>query len=56
MPSKSLQWADDVLRRFSSSTDLVASDAIYHGKCESNFFTKKCKPITKEKPTTETMQ
>ena len=25
------KWADDVLRRLSSSIDLAASDAIYHG-------------------------
>ena len=34
------KWADDVLRWLSSSIDLVASDAIYHGKCESNFWRK----------------
>ena len=32
---------DDVLRRVWSSIDLVASDAIYHGQCESNFLRKK---------------
>ena len=30
-----------------SSIDLVATDAIYYGKCESNFFTKKYIPTTK---------
>ena len=38
---KAEKWADDVLRWLSSSIDLVASDTIYHGQCESNFFTKK---------------
>ena len=33
------KWADDVLRRL-SSIDLVASDAIYHEQCESNFLRK----------------
>ena len=32
---------NDVLRRLPSSIGLVDSDAIYHGQCESNFFTKK---------------
>ena len=41
------KWANDVLRQLTSSIDLVASDAIYHGQCESNFFTKKCIPTTK---------
>ena len=31
----------------SSSIDRVASNAIYHGQCESNFFTKKRIPTTK---------
>ena len=49
------QWADDALRRLSSSIDLVASDAIYHGQFESNFFTKKCIPITKGTETEHTL-
>ena len=32
--------ADDVLSRLSSSIDLVAGDAIYHGLCESIFLRK----------------
>ena len=35
------KWADDVLRRLLSSIDVVPSDAIYHGLCESFFFYKK---------------
>ena len=46
--------ADDVLRWLSSSIDLLASDAIYHGKCESNFLTKKCIPTTKGTETEHT--
>ena len=34
--------------------DLVASDTIYHGQCESDFFTKKCIPITKGTNTEDT--
>ena len=34
------KWANDILRRLSRSIDLLARDAIYHGQCESNFFTK----------------
>ena len=41
------KWANVVLWSLPSSIDLVASDAIYHGQCESNFFTKKCIPTTK---------
>ena len=39
----------DVWRWFSSSIDLVASDAIYHGQCESNFFMKICISTTRQK-------
>ena len=42
--------ADDVLRRLSSSTDLVASDATMW-ICESAFFTKKCIRTTKRTET-----
>ena len=47
------KWADDVLRRL-SSIDLVASDAVYHGQCESNVFTKKYMPTTKGAETDQT--
>ena len=47
------KWADDVLRRL-SSIDLVASDAVYHGQCESNVFTKKYIPTTKGAETDQT--
>ena len=47
-------WADEVLRRLSSSIDLVAIDAIYHAQCESNFFTKKQIPTTKGAETEHT--
>ena len=46
MPWKSWKCADYVLRQLSNCIDLVASDAIYHGQCES-FFTKKCILTTK---------
>ena len=48
------KWADDVLRRLSSSIDLVASDATYHGQCESNFLKKKYIPATKRAETEQT--
>ena len=48
------KWADNVFRRLSSSIDLVSSDAIYHGHCKSNLFTKKNIPATKEAETEET--
>ena len=35
------KWADDVKRRLTDYIDLVASDAVYHKQCKSNFFTKK---------------
>ena len=34
-------WSEEVCRRISLSIDLVASDAIYHQQCKSNFLTKK---------------
>ena len=48
------KWADDLLRLLSISIDLVASDAIYDGKCESDFLTKKFIPTTKETETEHT--
>ena len=46
--------ANDVLQRLSSSIALVASDAIYHGQCESIFFRKKCMPAIKGAETEHT--
>ena len=40
MPWKSWICADDVLKQLPNSIDLVASDAIYHGQCESIFLRK----------------
>ena len=34
------KWADDVLRLLGNSIDLVASDAIYHGRCASVYLFK----------------
>ena len=49
------KYADDVLWWLSSSIDLVASDAMYHGQCESFFFfTKKCISTTKGTKTEHT--
>ena len=48
------KWADDPLRWLSISIDLVASDATYHGQCESNFFFKKYMPTTKGTETEHT--
>ena len=48
------KWADDVLRRLSSSIDLVASHAIYRGQCESNFLNKKYIPAIKRAETEQT--
>ena len=47
MPWKSWQMGRWSLKRLPSSIDLVATDAICHGKCESNFFTKKYISTTK---------
>ena len=48
------KWADDVKRRLSDCIDLVASDAVYHKQCQSNFFTNKGMPGLKETNTEKT--